>query len=76
MFQAEISAYDLPGDAKIERCKQRDGSFKWAVRLGDLCMNRDGQFEREPMPSNRDDAFYERCRFRSAEEAYERWVRT
>ncbi len=76
MIRAEISAYDLPGDAKIERCQQRDGSYKWAVRCRGLCMDHDGEFEWEPMPSNRDDAFFARCRFRSAEEAYETWVLT
>jgi len=75
MLHAEICAYELPGDFKAERCKQRDGSFKWACRLGNfqICLNKSGDLEEEPMPSNRDEAFLERCRFDSQHEAYRTW---
>lgn len=77
MIHAEISTYDLPGGLRIERVAQRDGAYKWAIRnqMND-CMNKDCEFECELSPSNRDDAFLERCRFGSAEEAYETWVRS
>ena len=42
----------------------------WAITKGisGMCMNRDREFEYEPLPSNRDDTFFARCRF-SLEEA-------
>lgn len=76
MKQAEICSYELPDEALLERCKQRDGSYKWAVRRGRSCMNSDGEFEFEPMPSSRDGAFMTRCRFDSAESAYAAWELT
>lgn len=40
------------------------GEGLWAVlEDGSFCLNRDGEFEYEPMPSSRDDAFLKRCRF-------------
>jgi len=71
----EVSAYALPGDGQIERCSQRDGSFKWAVRRPGSCMNSDGEWEFEPMPSSRDDDFMARCRYENAGAAYTTWVR-
>lgn len=58
------------GDIRVCRCKQVGGGVKWAVRgvLGD-CLNRDGEWEDEPLPSSRSDDFLARCRFDSAEEA-------
>jgi hypothetical protein len=38
---------------------------KWAVRRGGSCLAKDGYFEYEPMPSSRDNDFYNRCRFDS-----------
>src|SRR5436190_3642713 len=39
---------------------------RYAVRDGHgQCLNSYGEWESEPMPSSRDDVFYERCRFRS-----------
>ena len=48
----------------------------FAVRKNGLCLNKDSEFEYEPLPSNRDDEFYERCRFvgiEEAQKAYEKW---
>ncbi len=42
---------------------------KWAVRRSHSCLSKDGEWEYEPMPSSRDDAFYARCRFDFLEEA-------
>ena len=44
---------------------------RWAVRRLSCCLNRSGEWEREPIPSSRDDAFYRRCRFDSFDEAAE-----
>jgi hypothetical protein len=36
---------------------------RWAIRYMRRCWNRDGEWEWEPIPSSRDDAFKERTRF-------------
>jgi len=39
---------------------------RYAIRNGaGSCLNTSGEWEHEPLPSSRDDAFYERCRFKS-----------
>ena len=43
---------------------------KWAVRRAGDCLNKAGEWEWEPSPSARDDAFYERCRFDTLEQAH------
>lgn len=55
----------------IDRVTKRDGSATWAVRSLGCCLNKDGTWEFEPSPSLRDDVFLQRCRFASAEEAFE-----
>lgn len=71
--KAVISAYaiDLPprDSVRIERAGQISGPAKWAVRLNGECLNRTGEWEWEPMPSGRDDAFLTRCRFDTDQEA-------
>lgn len=64
-----VAAYDAGGDVRIEAAKQCDGSTLWAVRNGPSCLAKDGQWEYEPMPSSRDDAFFERCRYPTAQAA-------
>jgi hypothetical protein len=55
------------------RIETRDGfeGRKWAVCLGGNVLNKEGEWEWEPQPSSRDDDFFKRCRFDSAEEAYQ-----
>lgn len=36
---------------------------KWAIRQNGRCLNKDGEWEYEPMPSSRDEDFFARCRF-------------
>ena len=48
---------------------------RWAVRRLSQCLNRDAEWEWEPMPSSRDDAFYAHCRFDALEQAVEIWNR-
>ena len=43
--------------------------IRYAVRDGHTCLNTDLEWEYEPSPSNRDEAFYERCRFKSFDDA-------
>lgn len=47
----------------VERCQQRKGPDLWAVRCSGNVLSRTGEWEYEPMPSSRDAAFLERCRF-------------
>ena len=60
----EVEAYSAGGGVRIEACRQRDGSRLWAVRnsFGDV-LNKQGEWEWEPQPSSRDEAFLRRCRF-------------
>lgn len=49
---------------------------RYAVRQRGAVLNIDGQWEDEPLPSSRDAAFYERCRFKTfdgAVEAVDQW---
>jgi hypothetical protein len=49
---------------------------RWVVRMGGRCVNVDGGLEFEPIPSDRDEKFYGRCRFMSLTDAlaaYEKW---
>lgn len=50
---------------------QMDGSVKWAVRDGSECLNKDLEWEYEPMPSSRGDDFLARCRFDTVDSALE-----
>jgi len=49
----------------VSRMWQRDGSALFAVRWRGRCLNDDGEWEWEPIPSSRDAAFMARCRFTS-----------
>lgn len=75
MLHAMLSRYDLPDGAHIDRCRKRGGAGWWAIRRNGDCMNREGEYEYEPLPSSCDDDFLARCRFASAEEAYSTWSR-
>lgn len=52
----------------IERRRGRDAT-KWAVVRNGLVLAKDGAWEYEPLPSNREDDFLARCRFDSIQEA-------
>jgi hypothetical protein len=73
----EVTKYTIDGDPRrlgsddihIERAKQIEGPPKWAVRRMGECLNKQGEWEWEPMPSSRDDEFLTRCRFDSAKDA-------
>lgn len=53
----------------LDACPQIDDSILWAVRLRGYVMNRRGEFEYEPIPSDRNEAFTKRCRFETMDEA-------
>jgi len=54
----------------MERCKSADGAVVWAVRCFGGCLNRAGDWEREPFPSSRNDDFLCRCRWTDFDEAF------
>jgi hypothetical protein len=71
----------IPDDAtQVEKARelrivsvgQIEGPDKFAVRLSGNCLNRRGEWEYEPSPSNRDEAFMRRCRFKTFEDAASR----
>ena len=72
---AVIVAYALPtavgayNEVRIERARQASGPDLWAVRYCGDVLNKQGEWEWEPMPSGRDEDFLARARFDSAEEA-------
>jgi len=47
----------------IEQRRSSDGRVRWAVLRNDLVLNVKGQWEYEPLPSSRDEAFLKRCRY-------------
>lgn len=62
---------DDPNDwLTVERRDGHDGT-KWAVCDKGLCLNKRGKWEHEPQPSSRTDAFKNRCRWDSFDEAYD-----
>lgn len=71
-----VSQYEIAFDelthrgAKIQRMRGR-GVIRWAVYSEPMgyALNRSGEWEWEPQPSSRDDAFFARCRFATPEEA-------
>ena len=75
MAEPIISAYSFDTgrteEIRIERARQISGPPLWAVRFRGNCLNKSGVWEWEPMPSSRDGAFLDRCRFPDAESAIE-----
>ena len=57
----------------LERCGQRSGPDKWAIRQRGMCLNKLGEWEYEPIPSERKDDFIGRCRFSTPNEALSAW---
>lgn len=55
---------------KIERVRQRDGDYKWAVRNGFReCLSTMGEWDYESMPSNRPEDWIATHRFTHFEDA-------
>lgn len=67
------TVFALDDRQTIEKCVQRNGTVLWAVRDAGYVLNKAGEWEYEPLPSSRTDAFFSRCRFRSKEEAMQAW---
>lgn len=62
-------------DVTIQRRRQRDGSSLWSINERGNCLNNAGDWEYEPIPSSRDDAYLARTRWQTAREALMAWVR-
>ncbi len=60
---------------EIQRTLKWNDGHLWAARISGLCVNNLGQWEHEPFPSERDEAFLARCRFKTPEEAGEMAMR-
>lgn len=60
-----LSLIDLDLDEATSWCLTVEwrGDESWAIKHNGFCLNRDGEWEWEPSPSNRDDAFLLRCRY-------------
>ena len=55
------------GELRI--CQRNHDPDTWAIVDTGWVLNHDGDWEMEPMPSNRTDEFIQRCRWPSAREA-------
>lgn len=62
-------------EVAIARYRQREGPDKWVVQSNSNVLNKDGEWEWEPRPSSRDDAYLARCRFDTAEEALAAYIK-
>jgi hypothetical protein len=51
------------------------GETRWSIRQGSHVLNRNLEWEYEPLPSSRTDEYLERVRFHSPEEALTVWER-
>jgi hypothetical protein len=66
----------LPFELRIvERVNPPEGQIRYAVTWLGRVANHDCEWEWEPQPSSREDAFYKRCRFDDWEEAYQVAIR-
>jgi len=61
----------LGNEVRIQRARQIIGPALWKVTdsIGGCCLNKSGEWEWEPSPSNREDDFLARCRFATARDA-------
>lgn len=66
---ATAIVYEIDEETTAERVRQKFGSEKWAVRRNGRVLNKQGEWEWEPMPSSRDEEFLARCRFPTFVEA-------
>ena len=78
MENLKVLVYEIDGwkdliEVRLECVKQMDGSDMWAIREKGCCLNKQGEWEIEPIPSSRTSAFYKRCRWNSAEAALKFW---
>lgn len=72
-----LGSHPLRRGVYLTRVHGRD-IVRWAIRHGEGAgsdvFTRDGEWEWEPQPSSRDDAFFARCRFATADEGLACWL--
>lgn len=59
----EHEAIRIEACGRLERGRFDWHADVWAIRKGGWVLDRAGDWQIEPQPSSRDDAFYARCRF-------------
>lgn len=79
----KATAYELVAPDPLSGGRFRQGvqlvlvygrdAAQWAIRSGGDALNKSGEWEWEPNPSSRDDAFFARCRWATRDEAYAAW---
>lgn len=68
----KATRFHISDSISIERCEGHrlpKQPYMWAVRQSGFCLAKDGDWECEPIPSSRDEEFYQRCRFETYMEA-------
>lgn len=66
---------DRAGDVSIEAVTSIDGPDRFAIRRSGEVLAKNGDWEFEPAPSNRDAEFFARCRYATFDEAAETYAR-
>ena len=56
-------------DVRLERRKNREGISRWAVVNRSCVLNKEGEWEWEPIPSSRTDEYLARTRFDTPSDA-------
>jgi len=62
-----VTEYDAGDGVRIEAEVQGDGSTRWAVRRGLMCLNAIGEWEYDAQPITRDPDFFYRCRYANSQ---------
>ncbi len=79
-IELEIASYQIFGTGLLDRVVidlvgNPENVVRWAIRQAGFCLNRKGDWEYEPIPSSRTEAFFKRCRFNTLEDAVAAWKR-
>lgn len=61
-------------DVVLERRRQSVGPDRWSISNGVCVWTRNAQWEHEPIPSPRDDAYLERARYATVDDARAWWA--
>ena len=71
----QIKSFEIDDNWSIVKTSKKGEPETWCIRnMFGTCLNKSGDEEEEPSPSNRDEAFLSRCRFSSAKEAFSLWT--
>lgn len=73
LSELKVKSYKLPDVGRGVVTLEAVGSDLWVIRMGGSCLNKALQWEYEPTPSGRTDAFSQRCRWSAPEDAIKSW---